>query len=109
MANTFINRISGSIGTSEQTVYTAGTGITTTLIGVSVASRVQTNILVDVRVTKTGGASAYLCTGSLVTPGSNVILVGGDQKVVLTAGDSVLVKSSVDLSADVVLSALEIN
>lgn len=109
MANTFINRISGSIGTTEQTVYTVPGGTTTTLIGVSVASRIQSNIMVDVRVTKTGGSSAYLCTGSLVTPGSNIILVGGDQKVVLTAGDEVLVKSDVETSADVVLSALEIN
>lgn len=108
MANNFINRISGSIGDSELTVYSTPGGTTTTLIGVSVANRVQNNISVDVRITTTAGGSAYLCTGSLVTPGSNIILVGGDQKVVLTGGDAVLVKSSEATSADVIISALEI-
>lgn len=110
MANTFINRISGSIGTSEQTVYTTPAATTTTVIGVAVANRIQSNILVDVKVVKSGDAqNAYLCTGSLIPPGSNIILVGGEQKVVLGSGDYLTLRSNVALSADIIVSALEIS
>lgn len=109
MANTFINRISGSIGTTETTIYTA-TNVTSTIIGVAVSNRLQSNILVDVKLVESGAVnSAYLCTGSLIPPGSNIILVGGEQKVVLQDGDYLTLRSNVASSADIVLSALEIS
>ena len=110
MANTFINRVSGSIGTSAETVYTTPAATTTTVIGVSVSNRLQSNILVDVKLIKSGDAQdAYLCTGSLVPPGSNIILVGGEQKVVMETGDYLTLRSNVALSADIIVSALEIS
>ena len=110
MANTFINRISGSIGTTETTIYTTPAVTTTTVIGVAVANRLQSNILVDVRILESGSLNtAFLCTGSLIPPGSNIILVGGEQKVVLETGDSLRLRSNVASSADIVVSALEIS
>ena len=110
MANTFINRVSGSIGTSAETVYTTPAATTTTVIGVSVSNRVQSNILVDVKLIKSGDAQdAYLCTGSLVPPGSNIILVGGEQKVVMETGDYLTLRSNTAGSADIIVSALEIS
>ena len=112
MANTFINRISGSIGTSEQTVYTTPAATTTTVIGVSVSNRIQSNILVDVNLVVSGSGgtqNAYLCTGSLIPPGSNIILVGGEQKVVMREGDYLTLRSDTAGSADIIVSALEIS
>jgi hypothetical protein len=110
MANTFINRISGSIGNTETTIYTTPPLTTTTVIGVSVSSRVQSNILVDVKIVESGSLNtAFLCTGSLIPPGSNIILVGGEQKVVLETGDSLILRSNTAGSADIVVSALEIS
>ena len=110
MANTFINRVSGSIGTSAETVYTTPAATTTTVIGVSVSNRLQSNILVDVKLIKSGDAQdAYLCTGSLVPPGSNIILVGGEQKVVMETGDYLTLRSDTAGSADIIVSALEIS
>jgi len=110
MANTFINRISGSIGTTETTIYTTPAVTTTTVIGVAVSNRLQSNILIDVRLLESGSLNtAFLCTGSLIPPGSNIILVGGEQKVVLETGDSLRLRSNVASSADIVVSALEIN
>jgi len=110
MANTFINRISGSIGATETTIYTAPAGTITTVIGVAIANRLQSNILIDVKVIESGSINtAFLCTGSLIPPGSNIILVGGEQKVVLETGDRLTLRSNVASSADIVLSALEIN
>ena len=110
MANTFINRISGSIGTTETTIYTTPEATTTTVIGVSVASRVQSNILVDVLLEESGSLNtSYLCSGSLIPPGSNIILVGGEQKVVMETGDTLKMKSDTAGSADIIVSALEIS
>lgn len=108
MANTFINRISGSIGTAETTIYTTPALTTTTVIGVSVSNRLQSNILVDVSLSD-GSNTAYLCTGSLIPPGSNIILVGGEQKVVMQTGNTLKLRSNTAGSADIIVSALEIS
>jgi hypothetical protein len=110
MPNTFINRISGSIGATETNIYTTPVATTTTVIGVAVSNRLQSNILVDVKLIESGSLNtAFLCTGSLIPPGSNIILVGGEQKVVLETGDRLTLRSNVASSADIVLSALEIS
>jgi hypothetical protein len=109
MANTFKNSISGSIGTTETTVYTA-TGVTATVIGVSVANRVQQNINIDVRLYDASTSkNVVLCSGSLIPPGSNIVLVGGEQKVVLEDSDYLTLRSNTAGSADIVVSVLEIS
>ena len=109
MANTFKNSISASIGTTETTVYTA-TGVTATVIGVSVANRIQSNINVDVRMYDSSTSkNVVLCSGSLIPPGSNIVLVGGEQKVVLEASDYLTLRSNIASSADIVVSVLEIS
>lgn len=109
MANTFKNSISASIGTTETTVYTA-TGVTATVIGVSVANRIQSNINVDVRMYDSSASkNIVLCSGSLIPPGSNIVLVGGEQKVVLEASDYLTLRSNNAGSADIVVSVLEIS
>jgi hypothetical protein len=109
MANTFKNSISGSIGTTETTVYTA-TGVTATVIGVSVANRIQQNINIDVKMYDSSTSkNIVLCSGSLIPPGSNIVLVGGEQKVVLEASDYLTLRSNTALSADIVVSVLEIS
>jgi hypothetical protein len=50
-----------------------------------------------------------LCSGSLIPPGSNIVLVGGEQKVVLEASDSLTLRSNTAGSADIVVSVLEIS
>ena len=92
MANTFKNSISGSIGITETTVYTA-TGVTATVIGVSVANRIQQTINIDVKMYDSSTSkNIVLCSGSLIPPGSNIVLVGGEQKVVLEASDYLTLK-----------------
>ena len=109
MANTFKNSISGSIGITETTVYTA-TGVTATVIGVSVANRIQQTINIDVKMYDSSTSkNIVLCSGSLIPPGSNIVLVGGEQKVVLEASDYLKLRSNTAGSADIVVSVLEIS
>jgi len=109
MANTFLRKTSRSIGTSATTVgsYTVGASTATTVIGLTCANTTATAITVD--VTHNDGANdTFMVKGATVPSGGSLVVVGGDQKVVLEAGDSVKVTSSAASSCDVIMSILEI-
>ena len=109
MANTFKNSITGSIGTTNTTVYTTPVATAATVIGVSVANVVTNNISVSVRLTDTSTSkTVYLVKDALLVPGGSAVLVGGEQKLVMEATDSLSVVSSLANSADVIVSVLEI-
>lgn len=110
MANIFKNSITGSIGTSTTTVYTSPSQTVATVIGVNVANVIAQNISVSVLIVDTSTSQTrFLVKDALIIPGSSVVLVGGDQKLVLEAGDLLRVVSSQAVSADVVVSVLEIS
>jgi hypothetical protein len=107
MANTFKNSFSKDVGTSAATVYTAPSATQTTLIGLSVANTTASPITCDAYVTSSA-VDYYLIKGGVVPVGSSLVVVGGDQKVVLEAADVLKVVTSAASSADVVCSLLEI-
>ena len=110
MANTFKNSISGSIGTVETTVYTTPALTTSTVIGISVANVESSNISVSVKIYDSSASTdVFLVKNALISPGSNLVLVGGEQKVVLEPADYLTLESSVADSADIVVSVLEIS
>ena len=109
MANVFKNSITGSIGTTGVTVYSAPALTSTTVIGVGVANVNSQNISVSVMMRdNSANKTVYVVKDSLILPGSSNILVGGEQKLVLEAGDFLSVTSSLASSADVIVSVLEI-
>ncbi len=107
MANTFKNQFSKSVGTSAATVYTAPAATQTTLIGLSVANTISSPITCDAYITSSA-VDYYLIKGATVPVGGTLVIVGGDQKVVLEAADALKVVTSTASSADVVCSLLEI-
>jgi hypothetical protein len=111
MANTFKNLTSRNVGDTFVAVnsYAVPGATIATVIGLSVANLLSpTEIIVDA-VLRTGGNDTHLVKGIPVPAGSTVVIVGGNQKLVLTAGDSVRVKSSEATSADVIMSVLEVS
>lgn len=107
MPNTFKNSFSKSVGTSAATVYTCPSATQTTLIGLSVANTSTSPITCDAFITSSA-TDFFLIKGGVVPVGSSLIIVGGDQKVVLEAADALKVVTSAASSADVVCSLLEI-
>jgi len=108
MANTFKNAISAAVGTSQTSVYTAPSGTTSTVIGLTVANRHSADITVDIQVTDTSsGATVFLVRGANIPVGGGLVPVGGDQKIILEASDIILVTSDTASSADVIVSILE--
>jgi hypothetical protein len=107
MANTFKNSFSKNVGTSPVTVYTAPSSTQTTLIGFSVANVTTSPITCDAYITSSA-TDYYLIKSGVVPVGGSLVIVGGDQKVVLEAADVLKIVTSAATSADVVISYLEI-
>lgn len=110
MANIFKNKVAQNIGTSGTTIYTVPSATTATVIGLSIANTTNNNITVDVEITDTSQPlTVYLIKDAIITQGANLVVVGGEQKVVLEAADQITIISSAGNSADAILSVLEIS
>lgn len=107
MANTFKSYFNKNVGTSAATIYTCPSATQTTVIGLSVANTSAAPITCDAFITRSA-VDYYLIETATVPVGSSLVIVGGDQKVVLQVGDVLKVVTSVASSADVVCSLLEI-
>ena len=113
MANSFLSETKGDIGTVAQTVFTCPSATQTTVIGLSVSNRATSQISIDVELDASGRTSGaedavFVVKGAPVPVGSSIVVVGGDQKLVMEPGDIVKVVSNIDSSADVILSHLDI-
>lgn len=108
MANTFKSFPSKNIGTSAATVYTTPAATVSTIIGFTVSNTTASTISVDIFITRSS-VDYYILKGCQIPSGGAEVVVGGDQKVVLMAGDAVKVVSNTATSADAFLSLLEIN
>jgi hypothetical protein len=109
MANSFKRKLSRSIGTSLTAVgsYTVGASTEVTVIGLVVSNTTASQVLVDATVND-GANDTYLIKQAPVPSGGSIVIIGGDQKVVMETGDSLKVKSDTASSVDVVMSILEI-
>lgn len=110
MANVFKNSVSGPIGTGNVTVYQVPSSTVSTVIGFNISNIISSNISVNVSIVDLSTSQTrFLIKSALIVEGSSIVVIGGDQKLVLEAGDSIVVSSSQNTSADVVVSVLEIS
>jgi hypothetical protein len=100
MANTFLNHTASGVGTSGTTVYTVPASTTAVVIGLNAANVETSQIAVDAEL-----ASTFLVKGAPIPANSALSLLDG--KIILEAGDTVVVTSDTAASADVILSVLE--
>jgi hypothetical protein len=105
--NTFTSYVNKNVGTSASTVVTVGAATQCTVIGLAVANTTASPITTDVYVTRSA-VDYYLIKGATVPVGSSLVVVGGDQKVVMITSDALKVVTSAASSADVVTSVLNI-
>lgn len=115
MASNFYVKTSRGVGTTFDTIgsYTVGAATQATVIGLAVCNSLSggalsaAQILIDATVND-GSNDTYIIREAVVPGGGSIILVGGDQKIVLNTGYSIKVKSNIASSADVILSVLEL-
>jgi len=108
MANSFKLVTDTGVGTSAATVHTGASSTETTIIGMSIANIHTSQIEVDVQLENNDGDNIYIVKDAPIPVGSSLVVVGGEQKVVMNASDVLKVTSNVASSADVALSILEI-
>jgi len=107
MANTFKSYATKNVGTSASAVYTCPASTQTTLIGLSMANTSASPITSDAYITRSA-VNYYLVKGATVPVGGSLVIVGGDQKVVLQAADVLYIQNSAATSGDCFASLLEI-
>jgi hypothetical protein len=107
MANTFTSYVNKDVGTSAATVVTVGASTQTTVIGMSCANTTASPVTVDAYITRSA-VNYYLVKGATVPVGGSLVIVGGDQKVVLITSDALKVVSSTASSIDAVTAVLNI-
>ena len=107
MANTFTSYMNKDVGTSASTVVTVGASTQTTIIGLSFANTTTSPITASAYITRSA-VNYYLIEDATVPVGSSLVVVGGDQKVVMVTGDALKVITSAAASADVITSVLNI-
>jgi hypothetical protein len=109
MPNNFKRKLSRSIGTSLTQVgsYAVGSNTEVTVIGLDIANTSSSQVLVDATLND-GSNDTYLIKEAPIPSGGSLVVIGGDQKVVLEPTDSIKVKSDTASSIDVVMSILEI-
>jgi hypothetical protein len=105
--NTFKSYANKNVGTSAATVYTCPSATQTTLIGLSMANTSTAPITTDAYVTRSA-VNYYLVKGATVPVGGSLVIVGGDQKVVMQAADVLYIVNSAATSGDCFASLLEI-
>ena len=107
MANTFLNEQVQDVTTGWSSIGSAVVSQQRAIIGLTVANTESSVISVEV-VILNGSTRTYLVKDAPIPTGGALVVVGGDQKVVLDAGDVIQVQSNTATSADVIMSMLDI-
>jgi hypothetical protein len=105
MANNFRSYGLSNV-TANTSLYTVPLGTQTTAIGLVIANRTNGTVTTNVSITRTSN-TYYMIQQAPIVTGSSLVLIGGDQKVVLQANDSVSISSSAN--TDAWISVLEIS
>lgn len=110
MANTFTRKLQRNIGNAATRIgsYTVAANTTSVVVGLTVTNTTGSAITANVYINDVSAANTSIVTNAPISSGSSLVLVGGDQKIVLITGDSVYVQSSAATSIDTVMSIMEI-
>ena len=108
MANNFKNYFLKNANTTSQNVYVAGAGVQATVIGMTIGNITTSPITANVTVVS-GGTTYFMLQSATISNGGALVPIGGDQKLVMEAGDYMQVQTSGANSADVIVSVLEIS
>ena len=108
MANVFETFASRAVGNSLTAVgsHTVAGGTTETVIGLTVSNITASAVKVTV-VYNDGSNDSRIVKDAPVPAGGALTPIGGDQKIVLTVGDSIKVSSYTAWSIDAVMSVLQ--
>ena len=107
MAQDFRRYSKQAVGTSPVTVHTSNSN--DTLVGISISNILGSTIFVDCYMTggTTGSETIYLVKSAPIPSGGSLQILAGGAKFIMQNADAILVKSDVNSSADVWVSAVD--
>ena len=105
MANTFKSYLAATV-TTQTTVLTAANNTQTTIIGLSLANTSASAITATVTLTRSATV-VNVIKDAAIPAADTLVLYGGDQKLVMQAGD--LLKVTASGATDVIVSVLEVS
>lgn len=108
MANQFIKRIEQNIGTTPVVVYSTGPATTATVIGINIANTITNSISVSIKLQDETSTEIFIVKDTSIPARAALAAMGGDQKLVMTPNNNLIIYSNQAGSADVVISVLEI-
>ena len=109
MANTFKNEVFNGSNTAANNniiVYTAPSSTTTVVIGLTLANTTSSQIVVDMKLSAVSN-TVFLINNLPIPTGSSFEDMAGN-KIILEAGDAIIVSSDTAQSLDTVMSIMEI-
>ena len=109
MANTFKNEVfngSNTAANANMIVYTAPSSTTTVVIGLTLANTTSAQITVDMKLSA-GSNTVFLINNLPIPTGSSFEYMAGN-KIILEAGDAIIVSSDTAQSLDSIMSIMEI-
>jgi hypothetical protein len=108
MANSFKNFFLKNATTTAANAYVTPAATQATIIGMTIGNTTLSPITANVTVVS-GGVTHFMVQNAVISNGGALVPIGGDQKLVMEAGDFMQVQTSVTNSADVIVSVLEIS
>ena len=110
MANIFKRKLSRDVGNVAVTIgnYTVSANTTVVVVGLTVCNTVGAAVNASIFIND-GVDDTYILKDAPIPGGGSIVAIGGDQKVILEAGDSVQVISDATSSLDVTMSIMEIS
>jgi len=108
MANNFKNYFLKNATTTAANVYVGPASTQSTIIGMTIGNTTASPISCNVTVVS-AGTSYFMLQNATISNGGALVPIGGDQKLVMEAGDYMQVQTSAVNSADVIVSVLEIS
>ena len=108
MANTFKNEVfngSNTAAITDMNVYTVAASTTTVVIGLVLANTSSSQITASIKLN--AGSIVFLAKDIPIPSGSSFEYMGGN-KIVMEAGNSLIVQASAANSLDTVASIMEI-
>ena len=104
MAQDFERNTSNAVGTSAVTLRTATSD--DAIVGITVANVTTSQLTVEVYIND-GSNDIHIVKDAPIPAGSSLQVLDGGAKIVMESGDALKVKSSVNASADVWVSAVD--
>lgn len=110
MANIFKRKLSRDVGNVAVAIgdYTVSSNTTVVVVGLTVCNTVGAAVNASIFIND-GVDDTYILKDAPIPGGGSIVAIGGDQKVILEAGDSVQVISDATSSLDVTMSIMEIS